>query len=387
MVLNPPVRVSTQVHHFDDFAEGAAELLQGRPYSLISSNGWITRGAVERLKKACGSPVRLVSDIPPNPTLKDVVSAPTSPAGDDVVVALGGGSVIDAAKGVVALQALDGDVDALNRHLCDGEDLSFPAVPQDIIAVPTTSGTGSEITKWGTIWGDGGVKYSVKHDDLAPVDAIIDPSLLVSMPADLTISTALDAMSHAMESVWNRRHNAFCDSIAEQAIRRVRELLPLVLAAPDDKVLRGEMHAASMMAAIVMGTTQTALAHSISYPFTAMFGIPHGYACSFSLGELIRYNGGERPDRMIPIARAFDCQVEDLADSVENFLTRFGVGETMQKYVTIEQVEALGDDLITRARAANNVREVDGARARELASAALRSLAACASYDANTRRA
>lgn len=371
MVLTHPLYCPVRCIEGHRFDEAVASVLGGRSYALVTSKGWVARGAAAQLAEACGAPVATMQDIDPNPSLSSVIGAAASLKPADVVVALGGGSVIDAAKGMVALNALEGDEAAFTDHLRNGTALPVDLDTVPIIAIPTTSGTGSEVTRWGTIWGDDRVKYSVTCPALYPTHAVLDPDLCTSMPVDLTLGTGLDAMSHAMEAVWNRRHTDATDMIAEQAIRLTREVLPQILKTPSDRMLRSRMQTAALLAGFAMGTTQTAIAHSISYPFTSRFGLPHGVACSFTLAEVVRYNAKTAPDRLQPIARAFDCTVDALGDAVEGFLADLGIGEELARYVTPDAAEAFGNNLITPARAANNIREIDGPEARELAGRAL----------------
>ena len=215
----------------------------------------------------------------------------------DWVVALGGGSVMDAAKGLVAIQALNDDIPKFNAHLREGKSLPDDFKPAPLICVPTTSGTGSEVTRWGTIWGDEKVKFSLTDPRLYPREAILDARLCLSMPRELTLATGLDALSHAMEAVWNNNHTPLSDRFAGDAIRGLRSNFLDALEKPDDLKVRREMQIAATLAGLAMGTTQTALAHSISYPFTALFGMPHGLACSFTLPALIKWVQQEKATR------------------------------------------------------------------------------------------
>lgn len=371
MVLTHPLFCPVRCVEGHPFDEAVHAILAGRSYAIVTSSGWVKRGTIDRLTARCGAAVAIVDQVESNPVIGRILDSAPQIAGADVVVALGGGSVIDAVKGMVALNAMEDGEARLLAHLRDGVALPDNLSPAPIIAVPTTSGTGSEVTRWGTIWGEDGIKFSVTSPHLFPTHAILDPDLCCSMPRDLTLATGLDALSHAMESVWNRRHSDATDMLAEQAIRLIRESLPGTLAAPEDRSLRQRMQTAALLAGMAMGTTQTALAHSISYPFTSRFGMPHGIACSFVLAEVVRYNAETDAERLLPIARGFDCDLVDLADVVERFMVDLGIGAEIARYVDPSVTDQFGDNLITRARAANNIRDIDGAGARGLAATAL----------------
>ncbi len=374
MVLTHPIYCPVRIVEGHEFDEAVESILEGRSWTLVTSRGWVERGALDRLASRSGTPRAVVDQVAANPKIQDVIRLAGILGDGDAIVALGGGSVIDAAKGMAALAAVGGQEEILMDHLRDGVALPDSMTPSPIIAVPTTSGTGSEVTRWGTIWGDDAVKHSVTDPKLYPSHAVLDPALCVSMPRELTLATALDSLSHAMEAVWNRRHTDGTDALAETAIRIVRESLDAALGSPDDIDLRERLQTAAMIAGLAMGTTQTALAHSISYPFTARYEMPHGIACSFTLAEVARFNGEAEPERLRPIAKALDCGVGDLPDVLQTWFNELGVGEQVLRYVTPSVTDELGDNLITRARAANNIRDVDGATARQLARTALDNL-------------
>ena len=362
-----PHNCPTRIYSASPFDAAIADLIQGRRWILVTSNGWIERGIIERLVRSAGEPVSVISSVPPNPRVSTIERLYMNLPEADIAVALGGGSVIDAAKGIVAVQALKGDLAPFLDHLQNGVELSDTFAPIPIIAVPTTSGTGSEVTRWGTIWGDENVKFSLHNPALYPSDAVIDPALCVSMPADVTLSSGLDALSHAMEAVWNQNHTPLSDQFARTAISMLRTDLDKVIATPDDLECRRRVQIAALFAGYAMGTTQTALAHSISYPFTAHFDMPHGFACSFTLPEVARFNLVDHPERLTPISEGLGCTLDAIPEVLNAWFEELSIGPHILRYVSPEVTDQFGDNLITRARAANNMREVDGSSARILA--------------------
>ena len=366
----------TQVVEGTAFGAGLESALRGRHWALLSSAGWLgSRDLLGRLGEVGLSPDGVFPEVPVNPKVSEVEALFSRRPAVEVIVAVGGGSVLDAAKGISALAALDGDRTAFENHLTTGEPMSAGDdgfLP--LIAVPTTSGTGSEITRWGTIWGEDGRKFSVQHPALYPSVAILDPELCLSMPRVITLATGLDALSHALEAVWNRNGCAVSDQLALAAIGRVLKSLPAVLESGEERMLRQDMQSAALLAGLAMSTTKTALAHSISYPFTAQYGLPHGLACSFTLAEVARFNAGDGSGRMARLAEAFDCAEPEVADRLEAFLVAVGLPDELARYVGPDAADAFGDNLITPARAANNLRPVDGPAAKSLAQAALQRL-------------
>ena len=147
----------------------------------------------------------------------------------EVIVALGGGSMIDAAK---VLAASGGDFEIVRRHLVQKAPLDASAIVP-IIAVPTTAGTGSEVTSWATVWDSAnGSKYSLANPKLYPESAVLDPALTVGAPRGLTLATGLDALSHALESIWNVNGNPVSANYAVEAAREIIDTLPRLLEQP-----------------------------------------------------------------------------------------------------------------------------------------------------------
>jgi alcohol dehydrogenase len=149
-----------------------------------------------------------------------------------------------------------------------------------------------------------------------------------------------------------------------------KNLLPC-LNNPANVELRGRLQTGAVIAGLAMGSTQTALAHSISYPFTARLGIPHGLACSFTLAEIARFNLEADRDRLIPISLGLRCSVGDIPETLNAWFDELDLASAIEKYIDANAADQFGDDLINRSRAANNIREADGAIARTLVKDAL----------------
>ncbi len=321
------------------------------------------------LEAVCGKAAAIVT-VQANPTTASILSTLGVIGRVEAIVALGGGSVLDAAKAVAGADAAGKSL--FKAHLFESVPLPPDLALPTIVAVPTTAGTGSEVTRWATIWGDDGAKHSVSDCQLYPDYAILDPALCASMPDTLTLSSGLDTLSHAMEAVWNYKHSPISDALASQAIRLVRANLQLAIQTPDDIKLRQGMQTAAVLGGLAMGTTQTAIAHSISYPFTSHFGVPHGLACSFTLAECARYNSVEHPERLAPIAEGFDCQIKDIPVVIEDWFQDLGFASVLRRYdLGVDSVDMVASELVNHARAANNIRSVGAPEAEAIARSAL----------------
>ncbi len=309
------------------------DLIQGRAYCLITYGETIFRDTVRRIGAIAGPATLTIDNVIPNPDFHMLAEACALFAAarpvPEVIVALGGGSVIDTAK-VVA--AGGNGFGAVKRYLEDGagED-ALSAIPY--IAIPTTAGTGSEVTCWGTVWDtDSGRKYSLSHPSLYATDALIDPELMVGMPRALTVNTALDALSHSLESIWNVNGNPISTNHAVNAAVEILASLPALVDDLGNLDLRARIARAATFAGLAFSNTRTALAHSISYPMTLRHGTPHGLACSFSLPMVMRSVIGASDACDTGLGRIFGSDLPAGADRLEDFLVNLGVSVDRADY-------------------------------------------------------
>lgn len=243
-----------------------------------------------------------ISDVPTNPTVLDIANILKYMNGfiPDRIIAIGGGSCIDLAKiisalrGVIAFgEVLSDDIRNAIKNKVYYKNHNFI----DIIALPTTSGTGSEVTKWATVWDmERKEKLSVDYIELFPKMAILVPELTLSMPKRLTLSTGLDALSHAMEAFWAKNRTHLSQVLALSSITLIHKYLPQVLSNDKDLNARKEMCLASLLAGLAFSITRTTACHSISYPLTMNFGIEHGLASAMTLVQVAARNEPAVPE-------------------------------------------------------------------------------------------
>lgn len=250
----------------------------------------------------------------------------------DCIIALGGGSVIDCAKAMLT-KTSDGRFAPILAHLRDGAGLSADGA-KSLIAIPTTAGTGSEITPWATLWdAAGGNKYSLHQPWTWPAAAIIDAQLMLSLPRHGTLASGLDALSHALESIWNIHRNPVSVGLAATAARQILATLPDLLERPGDLALRESMAAAALQAGLAFSNTRTALAHSLSYDITLRHGVTHGIACSFSLPRIMAMAFGHAADVDALLLHIFNAATPEQAiRSLTGFLERLGVSTDPADY-------------------------------------------------------
>ena len=236
-----------------------------------------------------------IKEISPNPNQNDLMKSlkQININKIDLIIAVGGGSSIDLAKAVSALCNPLKNPDFTINDITDflkKKDFSKSEFV-DIIAIPTTSGTGSEVTSWATVWDvSKQTKFSIDHPELKPKIAYICPELTVSLPNNLTLATGLDALSHAIEAYWSKFTNPLVQNIAYRSIELIVKYLRLTINNPTNISYREKMSEASILAGIAFSQTRTTACHSISYPLTMNFNIPHGYATAITLDPVSKIN-------------------------------------------------------------------------------------------------
>ncbi|HEX4659148.1 MAG TPA: iron-containing alcohol dehydrogenase [Streptosporangiaceae bacterium] len=255
--------------------------------------------------EAAGMPVTVFSGVHPNPTTGDLAAgadavAAGRPGGSRMVlVAVGGGSPIDAAKGI-ALAAVNPQ---RGRDLDYRGEFARPALP--IVAVPTTAGTGAETNAFGVVTDpQTRRKFYVGHASSLPAAAILDPDLTVGLPPLATAATGMDALTHALESYLSIRANPWSDGIALQVIRMIAVHLPRAHADGHDLEARSQMLLAAHMAGIGMATTGLGLCHAIGHSLGGRFDIAHGVALTMLLPHVLRFNAEVCGDRLADVAFA-----------------------------------------------------------------------------------
>lgn len=200
------------------------------------------------------------------------------------ILAIGGGSTLDLAK-VLRFRLEPHDAPQAS-HFWRTNTLPTHATRHPLWAAPTTAGTGSEVTRWATVWDTSAVPQTKLS--WAPAEgfadrAFVDPELTLSCPPRVTRDCALDTLAHALESLWNQNANPVTCALALQAAQIVIQTLPQLLKHPQDAAARASMARASLLAGLAMSQTQTALAHALSYELTLHEGVPHGEACALWL--------------------------------------------------------------------------------------------------------
>jgi alcohol dehydrogenase len=369
-----PVRVV-----FQPGAVGSlAEYVDDPRLALVTTPGFRRRGLVATVEQAFGRRlVAVVDDVKPNPDLADVQAQGDRirPAAPDALLAVGGGSAIDTAKALARLLSQPEGTSLAALLRANAPLVRTAALP--VVAIPTTAGTGAEVTPFATVWDfQEKQKYSVAGEALYPRLAILDPDLTLQLPEAVTVSSGLDAISHALESAWNRHATPVTLGLVAKSLQLSMEALPAVKDYPNDSAARGRMLQASMLAGLAISQTRTALAHSISYPLTAGFGLPHGLACSFTLPALLEFNAAVDDGRLAHLARCLDFKdTREFSRTLSELFGRLGVGRYLAKYLPDRpSVMALAGQMFAPGRAENNLRSATEEEVRTLVARSLDSL-------------
>jgi len=233
-----------------------------------------------------------ISEISPNPTLDSISKICEKINGTvEKIIAIGGSSTIDAAKAIIAFFGMLNKDFTITDEIENKLYLNNSFRVKKFIAVPTTSGTGSEVTKWATLWDDKRkLKFSVDAEWLMPTDVWLVPELTVSLSARQTLSTGLDAFVQACEAYWARKSDSLARALAVQSVTMIYEYLPHALKNGQDLFVREELQTGSLLAGLAFSRTSTTACHSISYPITALFGVEHGFAVALTLVQVAKRN-------------------------------------------------------------------------------------------------
>ena len=265
----------------------------GQRVFIVTDPGVVAAGVADRAIASTDLPATVYSEVEPNPSgatiEKGAAELRRYGLDETVIVAIGGGSAMDAAKAIALCAANDRPVWDLEY---DGPDLA-PGRP--IVAIPTTAGTGSEAHPFSVITHEEiGRKDYIGHPSLLPVTTILDPELTVGLPPGVTAATGVDAMTHSLESLLSRNGNPFAESMAVGVIRTVHEWLPRAIADGSDLEARSQMLMASHLAGVGQASgTGVGLVHALGHALGTRGRLAHGTALAVVLPEVLGFYAAE----------------------------------------------------------------------------------------------
>lgn len=308
-------------------------------------------GTVTGVLTEAGIPHEVFAEVHGNPIEDDVIrsAAQYRAAGCDGAIGLGGGSALDVSKAVVAMARHDGEITDLDAF--NGGVARIAANLNPIIAIPTTSGTGSEVGRSAVVTVRKlGRKIFIFHPQLLPARAILDPELTVGLPPALTAATGMDAFTHCLESYTCPVFHPICDAIAIHGMELVIRYLERATRDGADIEARGNLQVAATMGAIAFQKDLGA-AHSLAHPLSTEFGLNHGLANALVLPAVMRFNIEVAASHYARVAGLFGVETRLLSEAeaaaksvaeVEAFVGRLGIQRGLRNYgVTRESFTTL----------------------------------------------
>ncbi len=333
---------------------------------LISDQGLAALGVVDKVstlltEKNISCTTYL--DVSANPTIENVRQATEAylKSGASCIVTLGGGSPMDVAKAVGVLASFGGEItDYEGNH-------KVPGAVVPIIAVPTTAGTGSEVTASAVITDpERNYKFTVFSYALLPKFVILDPELIMTMPASIAAACGLDALIHALEAYLSRNANVFSDSMAEKAMDLIGKNLRRFVANRQDKDAACAMMMGSTFAGIAFAWARLGNIHAMSHPVSAFFHVPHGVANSILLPTVLEYNAladNGRYETIFNYIREGTVKYDGfvswmLVDEIKKLNKDLGIPKGLSEVgVTEESIEAMAQDAMKSANILANPRQ------------------------------
>ncbi len=275
----------------------------------------------------------------------------------DNVIAFGGGSAIDTAKSInFCISSKESDPKLISIIKNPSHFSNNYLKP--LYAIPTTAGTGSEVTQFSTVWDKKNKKkLSLTHKNIFPEMALVDPELTYGLPYLATISTGLDALNQAFESIWNKNKTPISAYTASKSIGKSLKGLKLLNEDLNDKKARLMISEASLLAGISISQTRTAICHSISYPLTSNYQIPHGFACAFTMNTIARMVVDFNPNYFNEVI-AFNKikSVHHLLKQIEDLLDTLKVREINRKLLkSKDNLLSIRNEMLSPERSNNFV--------------------------------
>lgn len=326
-------------------------------------NSGVLNGILESLKKENIEYV-LFDEVESDPGI-DMIERATEiakKAGCDITIGVGGGSSMDSAKAVAGMVKNEGNI---FDYIGIGK-LKNPGLP--IIAIPTTSGTGSEATYWSVLTDKKTqFKTGVGSWYLMPTVAILDPLLTKSMPPKVTAFTGMDALTHAMESYVCKATQPISEALALHSMKLIARSLRKAVANGDDLDAREDMLMGSHIAALAFNVTRLGLAHAFASPLGANFHIPHGLANAIVLPHVMEFNVMATPEKYAQIAEIFEEDITGLSkmeagmkavEAIKKLMKDIGIVEGLKDYgVKMEDLQKLAEESYTSGNVAVNPRK------------------------------
>ena len=323
---------------------------------------------IENVLKDGGISYEIDDEVKPNPTIANVHTGldKLKASGADFIIAVGGGSVIDTAKAIAVIANNPDNYDVVSL---EGVDKSKNP-PMPIIAVPTTAGTGSETTMDYVITNTEQKRKMACMDSMVvPVVAILDTDIMASLPLKMTAATAMDALTHAVESYLSKGAFDFSEMLSLKAVSLISANFLKVIKNLNDLEARKALAMAQYMAGMSFTNVGLGIVHSMAHPLSAFYDVPHGVANALILPYVLKFNS-VACDKMVTLAKAFDHEFDERYGSeaatercielINTFNSVAGLPHKLKDInVNEEDIDALAREALNDAATPDNKREVD----------------------------
>ena len=291
---------------------------------IVTDQGVVKSGTLQKVLDLLTIEYSIFDEINPEPELEQVQGGINIYNNQqcDVVLAVGGGSALDIAKCVATLADQQGDI----RNFLGVDKLQKRNIP--LIVIPTTAGTGSEVTNVAILSDTNNqMKQGIVSDYLLPDVAIVSPYMSISCPPSVTAASGVDALVHALEAYISVNHTEITDALAIQAIELIVNYLPQAYALPNNLIAREKMATASLMAGLAFGNAGVGAVHALAYPLGGKYKMPHGVSNALMLPHVIKWNTLGCAERLSKIAVLLRLEVTNNhihnADILVKFLYKF----------------------------------------------------------------
>lgn len=343
--------------------ENVLKKLNAQKIMVVTDKGIVKAGIyakLEKILKDLKKEIVLFDEVLPDPEIRLVsdVAQIARKEKIDVVIGLGGGSSIDTAKVAAALVTNDKDV---NSYIGIGL-LEKDSVP--IIAIPTTAGTGSEVTAIAILSdNEEQLKKAIVSEKIIPQYAILDPILTIGLPPHITAATGMDALTHAIEAFTSKNANDYTDSMAKTAIKLISKNIRIAYNEPGNIKAREKMLLGSLMAGIAFANAGVTAVHAFAYPLGGMFHVPHGLANSLMLPTILEYNmvGSEEKFKQVGLAFGRDnVTAKTVVDEVNSLCKDLNIPKNLAEInIPKDAIEKMAEGAMKGTRLlANNPREI-----------------------------
>jgi len=311
---------------------------------------------VEKILRSGGVAYQMFNEVEPNPSVETVEKGVALFRDLDyqLVIALGGGSPIDVAKAVAVRVANDQSTPSL-----EGLE-QFKNDPLAVIAIPSTAGSGSEVTPFSVITDrQKKYKFTIFSSRIIPRIAILDPGLISSLPASVAASTGLDALTHAVESYTSLLGSFYSDAFAEKAVDLIGKHLRRFVASRENEEAAGAMLTAASFAGLAFAHGRLGIAHAMAHPLSAHFGVPHGVANAILLPHVMEYNLTAVPEKFERVSQLLGEKpaAENAISAIRKLNRDLGIAASLSEVgVQSEAIEAMTADAMKSGNVPANPR-------------------------------